>query len=982
MRKKSFLLILLVAFAAFLAVALSACIVKKPEHVHDESEWKSFSAPTCTEYGSDRRDCDGMFRTALPPLGHAEAERIVTEATCSTEGYKEIYCTREDIVLWGEVIPIDPDAHSPSEDTGECELCHKYVVTSYEFEGLPAWLNGVSGALEGTSAVLHTFGGNTVVFPYENGAFVFENTKGFQTLRLSSDRFILRLDALHTPIELPVLPYYNAPSVYPSAQLANPRDIADVTGSVGLFLVYANNDYYEFGSDSELTFRAFKKDKSEIFSENGVFSFGGEEFYYLLVTNSELKQDAVTSFYFQRKPFDHIEDLVYDMENKRFEPIEMSGEYPTYYRFEVQEKWYYDITVDGSGACYKLYNGDIYNSIYATYITENSTRRFYLEPRVYYIKVYQLAEIADGFRLTVSEYNPAPGEYFSSAIELEYDSESGRYETADIGDYAERYYKFAVSERGDFDVLLLGVLNEYAYVRVYSQSGWEQYTQQAIIRGSDAARLWLTPNVYYIYAVNPPNEGGSGFKIDIAAVPPTGADIIRAIPLEYDAESGAFEPIKVKGSKAVYYRIIIDEVGQYDFILTDVSYSMLAVFGFSYANSTQITTSRSINADASYRYGLDAGVHYIEVYDYRGTGEAFTLSIVKYVPKPGEDFSTAIELKYDDEAISFETVSIVGRSNQYYRFTVERSGDYDFVVSGLKTNVTGATVLVLRSDDLSYDVGRFLGDSDGVLRLNLTAGVYYLTAWEHYDTGNAYTVTITGFFPNAGEDFSTAFEIPYNFESDSFEQAVTDGYKATYYRFMAVYGDWYNIVKTGVDGSAYVAIRVYRADNLSFPIVNSSGNSGGGGRAKLQGGTVYYIVVWDENQTGLEFCIEISRIPAGTGFFNAIEVPYDSETEGFTPVSVEKGAQLYYTFTVTEGGNYSFLFEGEGGSFLNGLLLFPRPSIESLSFYSWSYDSPFILTLTAGTYYFGTDTGSTMQGTDESAFFTLTISKTVEEATR
>ena len=63
---------------------------------HTYGSWSTYIAPTCTEYGEDRRyciNCDDEYQfRAVQPTGHSNSNGIVTHPTCTEEGYTTYTC--------------------------------------------------------------------------------------------------------------------------------------------------------------------------------------------------------------------------------------------------------------------------------------------------------------------------------------------------------------------------------------------------------------------------------------------------------------------------------------------------------------------------------------------------------------------------------------------------------------------------------------------------------------------------------------------------------------------------------------------------------------------------------------------------------------------------------------------------------------------------------------------------------------------------
>jgi formylglycine-generating enzyme required for sulfatase activity len=96
-------------------------------HVHNWSKI-SETPPTCTANGTEVWECTASTpshhedREGAPMLGHDSGEwHITLAATCSSDGKRELRCTRDGFVLATEIIAINPDAH---------QWNNNYIVTT------------------------------------------------------------------------------------------------------------------------------------------------------------------------------------------------------------------------------------------------------------------------------------------------------------------------------------------------------------------------------------------------------------------------------------------------------------------------------------------------------------------------------------------------------------------------------------------------------------------------------------------------------------------------------------------------------------------------------------------------------------------------------------------------------------------------------------------------------------------------------------
>ena len=103
MKKKLVISLLTIVAVVCLIFGISAC---EAPHEHSYGEWTVVTAPTCTEEGTEQRECDcGVEETrTIAALGHDLAEHAAQAPTCTEPGWS-IYqtCTRCDYTTFEEL---------------------------------------------------------------------------------------------------------------------------------------------------------------------------------------------------------------------------------------------------------------------------------------------------------------------------------------------------------------------------------------------------------------------------------------------------------------------------------------------------------------------------------------------------------------------------------------------------------------------------------------------------------------------------------------------------------------------------------------------------------------------------------------------------------------------------------------------------------------------------------------------------------------
>ena len=158
MKRKIFLICIIIAFAATLSAALSACDLfgnKGCGNSHEFGEITEIKAPTCTEEGEGKKVCSvcGYEKRGfvLPKKQHAFGEaEIEEEATCVKKGKESKTCSvcgvKEERVipqksheLGGWEIKVEPTCTDNGERVKKCKFCdyeetEKLGTTSHDYK--------------------------------------------------------------------------------------------------------------------------------------------------------------------------------------------------------------------------------------------------------------------------------------------------------------------------------------------------------------------------------------------------------------------------------------------------------------------------------------------------------------------------------------------------------------------------------------------------------------------------------------------------------------------------------------------------------------------------------------------------------------------------------------------------------------------------------------------------------------------------------
>ena len=132
--KKKFLVTLPAIVAVFLAFGISAC----NSHTHSYNEWTAVNSPTCTQTGTEKRECScgASEERTIAALGHDFEEHQAQAATCTEAGCNAYQtCTRCDYTTYEE---LPATGHSFSSAWSHDEdyhwhdaICGHNVTSSY-----------------------------------------------------------------------------------------------------------------------------------------------------------------------------------------------------------------------------------------------------------------------------------------------------------------------------------------------------------------------------------------------------------------------------------------------------------------------------------------------------------------------------------------------------------------------------------------------------------------------------------------------------------------------------------------------------------------------------------------------------------------------------------------------------------------------------------------------------------------------------------
>ncbi len=326
------------------------------------------------------------------------------------------------------------------------------------------------------------------------------------------------------------------------------------------------------------------------------------------------------------------------------------------------------------------------------------------------------------------------------------------------------YYRFSLGSPGQLNLNLTG-LSADADVELLSADGVVLADSTAGGSNSESMIEQLTAGTYYV-RVLPYQTAATSYSLSLGftASDLAGNSLATARSVTLGSTAQVFNDTIGNGDPNDYYR----------FTLTDSRNFQLGLSGLTSDADVQLINSAGTVIGGSYGIGssesvaqqLTAGTYYVRVYPYSGsTSYNLSLSanpIVSPIPTPvptptpapipapiGDDTLATARLVTLGSTLQVFNDSIGGSdSNDYYRFTLSDSRDFQLSLTGMSAD---GDVQLLNSAGTVISYPAVDGPGSESINQRLTAGTYYVRVFP-YSGSTSYSLSLTANLVNPNFD--------------------------------------------------------------------------------------------------------------------------------------------------------------------------------------------------------------------------------------
>ena len=369
------------------------------------------------------------------------------------------------------------------------------------------------------------------------------------------------------------------------------------------------------------------------------------------------------------------------------------------------------------------------------------------------------------------------GNTFSSARVISVDSNATSYSdwvgNADTIDY----YRFSLNDTSDFDLTLSG-LAEDIDVSLYNSAGSQIANSDNWGTSSESITEELNAGTYYI-RVYPYNGAETNYNLSVSATPLVPVDnagntFSSARVINVDSNATSYSDWVGNADTIDYYRFSLNDTSDFDLTLSglteDIDVRLYDSAGSQIANSDNWgTASETITEE------LNTGTYYIQVYPFSGAETNYNLSVsaTPLVPidNAGNTFSNARVINVDSNATIYSDWVGNADTNDYYRFSLNDTSDFDLTLSGLTEDID---VRLYDSAGSQIAYSGNVGTASESITEELNAGTYYIRVYPYNGAETNYTLSVSAsVIPQTNLSFSS-FDI-FDASGDSTSNSIFQG---------------------------------------------------------------------------------------------------------------------------------------------------------------------------------------------------------------
>jgi trimeric autotransporter adhesin len=484
------------------------------------------------------------------------------------------------------------------------------------------------------------------------------------------------------------------------------------------------------------------------------------------------------------------------------------------------------------------------------------------------------------------------------------------------------FYRFTVAQSGALSVSLNNLQRDADLYLVQDLNGNGQFDFGETIAsstlggtGTDTILRNLEAGTYYLGVLEYGGETTynlqASFQTDNA-----GNTLAAARSVLVGATPTVMNDAIGNGDSNDYYRFSVSSPGQLNLSLAglsaDADVELLNADGVRLTDSTAGgSNSESIIAQ------LTAGTYYVRVLPYQSAVTTYSLSLGFTASDfAGNTLATARSVAIDSKTQTFNDAIGNGDANDYYRFTLTDSHNFQLNLTGLTSD---ADVQLLNSAGTAIGGSYGIGSSESIAQ-QLTAGTYYVRVYP-YSGSTSYNLSLTA-TPIGDDTLGTARLVNLSTTPLVFNDAIGNGDTNDYYRFTLADSRNFQLNLTGLTSDADVQL------------LNSAGTAIGGSYGigssesiaqQLTAGTYYVRVYPYSGSTNYTLSLAATTIvpPISTPIPTPIPTPIGDDTLATarlvnlstTPLvfndAIGNGdSNDYYRFTLTDSRNIQFNLSG------------------------------------------------------------------------
>lgn len=473
------------------------------------------------------------------------------------------------------------------------------------------------------------------------------------------------------------------------------------------------------------------------------------------------------------------------------------------------------------------------------------------------------------------------------------------------------YYRFNLSSTSDFK-LNLNELNANADVQLLDRNGKSIQTAKKTGTQAESINRRLNAGDYSVRVyVNGSSSTDYTLNLSSTIVDNSGNSLNQA--RDFGTVNGSKSASDYVGSSDTndYYRFSVNDISSLSLKLNNLGANADIQLLDRDGNLLQ-ESSNTGNTAESLNRTLDAGTYYVRVLPNAevNTNYSFNLN-AKIVDNAGNTLKNARNIGTLSGTKTFSDAVSSADINDYYRFTLNNTHNFNLNLSGLSAN---ADVQLLDTNGNVIQSSSNTGSSNETLSTTLNSGTYYVRIY-HNDTVRAdYTLNLTANpIDLAGNNLSEARNLGTLTETQTVQDFVGSVDTNDYYRLTLNNSSNLSLTLNGMSANADVQLL-----DINGNVIQSSTKTGtttDSLSANLNGGN-YFVRVYANGSAntyytlGLTATSQVQTDGAGNNLSNARLVGTLDGTQTFKDAVSTTDTDDYYRFTLNKNSDFSLTLNG------------------------------------------------------------------------